>query len=107
LAIGFDVILIQHINVYINVAPPAVSIDFDIFNPLPTNLTILFLQSDASVNGTTYAHVDHAFNPGFVVPANSSANSGKIPNVLLLKNFHDTSAIIDKPLDIASAITNQ
>ncbi|KAK1218918.1 hypothetical protein PQX77_018360 [Marasmius sp. AFHP31] len=80
--------LIQHVHVIItleSLVTDLVSIDFDIQNPLDADLQIMFLQSDGGVEGETYAHFEHAFDGGFVVPAHSTVNSGKIDNVLLTK----------------------
>jgi hypothetical protein len=103
--------LIQHINVYITVETLLtgfVSIDIDLSNPLDSDLTINFLQSDAGVNGINYAHVDFAFNPGFVVPAHGTANTGSIPNVFLVQGVIASLDIIPLgELDVFSAITNQ
>jgi hypothetical protein len=84
------------------------SIDIDISNPLDSDLTINFLQSDAGVNGLNYAHVDFAFSPGFVVPAHQTANTGMIPNVFLVQGVIASLGIIPLgELDVFSAITNQ
>jgi len=108
---GISAKLIQHINVFITVETLLtgfVSIDIDISNPLDSDLTITFLQSDAGVNGINYAHVDFAFNPGFVVPAHSTANTGSIPNVFLVQGVIASLDIIPLgELDVFSAITNQ
>jgi len=76
---------ITHVNVYItldSLVTNLVSIDFDIQNPLDTELVIEFVQSDSGVEGTTYAHFDQPFS-SFVIPAKGTANSGKFDNVLL------------------------
>jgi hypothetical protein len=108
---GINAKLIEHINVYITVdtlLTNLVSIDIDLANPLDSDLTINFLQSDAGVDGTTYAHVDFAFDPGFVVPAHGIANTGMIPNVLLVQGVLASLGIIPLgELDVFSAITNQ
>jgi len=108
---GINAKLIEHINVYITVdslLTGFVSIDIDLNNPLDSDLTINFLQSDAGVDGTTYAHVDFAFNPGFVVPAHGTANSGMIPNVFLVQGVIASLGIIPLgELDVFSAIANQ
>lgn len=62
----------------------AADVDSQVHNPLDVDLKITFAQSDAKVDGETYAQFGHTFD-NFVIPAKSSANSGKIPNVLLVK----------------------
>jgi len=108
---GINAKLISHINVFITVSTLLdnfVSIDIDITNPLDSDLTITFLQSDAGVNGEIYAHVDYAFETPFVVPAHSTANSGSIPNVLLVQGVIASLDIIPLgELDVFSAITNR
>ncbi|KAL0580357.1 hypothetical protein V5O48_000210 [Marasmius crinis-equi] len=100
--------LLQHIHVIItldSLVTNLVSIDFDISNPLDTDLEILFLQSDGGVNGETYAHFEHAFS-GFVVPAHSTVNSGTIDNVLLTQGALASLDIIPLGiLDIFAAST--
>ncbi|EKM84298.1 hypothetical protein AGABI1DRAFT_110844 [Agaricus bisporus var. burnettii JB137-S8] len=61
-----------------------VSIDFDVKNPLPVELTIKEISSSAGLNGTVYARFNHTFPaPGLVVPLLGTKNSGRIDNVLL------------------------
>lgn len=107
---GLNHQLITHINVFITVESLItgfVSIDIDIDNPLDTDLTILFLQSDSGVGGTTFAQVDFAFDPAFVIPAHTTVNSGNIPNVNLTQGIIASLGIIGENLDVFSAITNQ
>ncbi|KAF7298203.1 hypothetical protein HMN09_01042200 [Mycena chlorophos] len=76
--------LITHINVYItleSLVTNLVSIDFDFQNPLDTEITILYIQSDSGVNNETYAYFQTPLD--FVIPAHGTANSGTINNVLL------------------------
>ncbi|KAF9264250.1 hypothetical protein L218DRAFT_258531 [Marasmius fiardii PR-910] len=100
--------LLQHINVFItldSLITNLVTVDFDLTNPLDTDLEIVFLQSDGGVNGATYAHFEHTFD-SFVVPANSTVNSGSIPNVLLTQGAIASLDIIPLGiLDIFGAAT--
>ena len=83
------------------------SINFDVANPLDADLDIKFVQNDASVDGSIYAHFDQPFD-SFVVPAKGTANSGTFGNVLLTKGALASLAIIPLGyLDIASALTVQ
>lgn len=65
----------------------------------------MFVQADADVAGETYARFDQAFS-GFVVPAHQSANSGSVPNVLLVKGALLSLGIIPLgKLDVRIAVT--
>jgi hypothetical protein len=68
-----------------------VPVNLYIVNPFPTSLTIFSMQTGIGLNQTSYGHIEFAFNPGFVVPAYSSANSSNIttPNNFLLLNYYD------------------
>lgn len=100
--------ILTHINVHIPlsaVVDSLVSIDFDIANPLDTDMHITFAQADAGVNGETFAHFDQPFT-SFTIPARGTANSGRFGNVLLTKG-----AILSLPiiplgrLDVFAATT--
>ncbi|KJA28381.1 hypothetical protein HYPSUDRAFT_33747 [Hypholoma sublateritium FD-334 SS-4] len=61
-----------------------ISIDFDVKNPLPIELTLDSVSSQAGLNGTVFATFTHTFpKPGLVVPPLGTKNSGTIDNVLL------------------------
>ena len=76
-----------------------------IANPLDTDMEITFTQVDSGVNGETYAHFDQAFE-SFVIPAHSTANSGTVKNVLLVKGALASLGIIPlKVLDVFSTAT--
>jgi len=78
--------LITHIHVLISLeslVTNLVSIDFDIQNPLDTDMVIEFVQAEGSVDGTEYAFFGQRFEGGFVVPSGQTANSGVFGNVLL------------------------
>ncbi|KAI0660249.1 hypothetical protein C8Q70DRAFT_914138 [Cubamyces menziesii] len=100
--------IVTHINSYITLdtlIDNYVSIDFDIANPLDTDMQITFTQVDAGLDGTIYAHFDQAFD-SFVVPAHSTANSGTVKNVLLTQGALATLNIIGAgELDVFSAAT--
>ncbi|KAF5389639.1 hypothetical protein D9757_004153 [Collybiopsis confluens] len=71
-----------------------ISINFIAKNPLPIELTIDSVSSSAGLNGTEYATFSHTFNPPVVVPILGTANSGTIPNVLLVQGATASLAII-------------
>ncbi|KAI8977823.1 hypothetical protein BD414DRAFT_466746 [Trametes punicea] len=100
--------IVTHINAYITLDTlfdNYVTIDFDIANPLDTDMQITFAQVDSGLDGTTYAHFDQAFD-SFVIPAKSTANSGPVPNVLLTKGAIATLGIIPEgKLDVFNAAT--
>ena len=53
-------------------------------NPLPIELTLDSVSSQAGLNGTVFATFTHTFpKPGLVVPPLGTKNSGTIDNVLL------------------------
>ncbi|KAI0305626.1 hypothetical protein B0F90DRAFT_1815219 [Multifurca ochricompacta] len=88
--------IITHINVHVPLSAildNLVSIDFDIANPLDTDMHISFAQADSGVNGETYAQFGQAFT-SFTVPARGTANSGQFGNVLLTKGAIPSLAII-------------
>ncbi|KAI0268735.1 hypothetical protein BC834DRAFT_651204 [Gloeopeniophorella convolvens] len=100
--------LITHINVYVPltaILDNLVSIDFDVANPLDTDMHIRFAQTDAGVDGTTWAHFDQSFS-GFTIPAKTTANSGEFGNVLLTKGAIPSLVLIPLGhLDIFAAAT--
>ena len=68
-------------------------------------MEIAFTQVDSGVNGETFAHFDQAFD-SFVVPAHGTANSGRVPNVLLTQGAIASLGIIPLgKLDVFSAVT--
>ncbi|KAH9083581.1 hypothetical protein EDB83DRAFT_2511885 [Lactarius deliciosus] len=100
--------IITHINVYVPlsaIVDSLVSIDFDIANPLDTDMHVTFAQADAGVDGETFARFDQPFT-GFSVPARGTANSGKFGNVLLTKGALRSLPIIPLGrLDVFAATT--
>ncbi|CDO73852.1 hypothetical protein BN946_scf185016.g9 [Trametes cinnabarina] len=99
---------VTHINAYITLDTlfdNMVTIDFDIANPLDTDMEITFAQVDSGLNGVTYAHFDQAFD-SFVIPAHGTANSGSVPNVVLPQGAIATLGIIGEgKLDVFNAAT--
>ena len=68
-------------------------------------MEIAFTQVDSGVNGETFAHFDQGFD-SFVVPAHGTANSGRVPNVLLTQGAIASLGIIPLgKLDVFSAVT--
>ncbi|KAJ7716738.1 hypothetical protein DFH07DRAFT_349612 [Mycena maculata] len=102
--------LITQVNVFITLetlVDNLVSINFDMQNPLDTDLVVSFVQSNSGVDNQTYAFFSSAIE-GFVVPAGGTANSGTIENVLLTQGALAALAIIpDEYLDIQAAATVQ
>jgi len=100
--------LVTHIDVNIflhTFVDNLVDVDFDVQNPFDTDITISFVQSDAGLNGITYAHFEQPFED-FVVPAHGTANSGTIPNVLLTQGIVASLDIVPfAELDIFNAQT--
>ncbi|KAH7101303.1 hypothetical protein BKA62DRAFT_830342 [Auriculariales sp. MPI-PUGE-AT-0066] len=84
LGVGF----VTKVNTFITLATldnNLVSLNFDVKNPLPIELTIDSISSKASVNGTVYVDFTHTFTPPLIVPILGTANSGNITNVLLVQ----------------------
>jgi len=78
--------LITHIHVLISLeslVTNLVSVDFDIQNPLDTDMVIEFVQAEGSVDGTEYAFFGQRFEGRLVVPSGQTVNSGDFGNVLL------------------------
>jgi len=102
--------LVKHIHVTItldSLVTNLVTVDIDLFNPLDTPLHVLFIQSDGKVDGTTFAHFEHAFD-NFVIGPGETVNSGDIPNVLLTQGALASLDIIPLGmLDAFSAVTAQ
>ncbi|RDX40651.1 hypothetical protein OH76DRAFT_1365915 [Lentinus brumalis] len=100
--------IVTHINAFITLdtlIDNYITIDFDIANPLDTDMEITFTQVDSGVDGVTYAHFDQGFD-SFVVPAHGSANSGTVKNVLLVKGAIASLPIIPLGrLDVFAAAT--
>lgn len=64
-------------------------------NPLPFELTLDSVSSQAGLNGTVFATFTHTFaKPGLVVPPLATRNSGTIDNVLLTQGATASLAII-------------
>ena len=65
-------------------------------NPLPFELTIESISTDAGVNGTVYASFSHTFPTGqkVVVPPLGTASSGMVSNVTLVQGATASLAII-------------
>ena len=77
------------------------------FNPLDAALTLNFVQSDAGVNGETFAHFDQPFT-GFTVGPGQTASSGEFGNVLLTQGVAASLVIIPLGyLDVQTAATVQ
>ncbi|KAJ7209536.1 hypothetical protein GGX14DRAFT_451849 [Mycena pura] len=102
--------LITQINVFItleSLITNLVSINFDMQNPLDTDLIIKFVQSDAGEFNETFAFFSTEID-NFVVPAHGKSNSGTINNVLLTQGAVAALAIIpDEKLDLSAAATVQ
>ncbi|KAF8972948.1 hypothetical protein BDZ97DRAFT_1691577 [Flammula alnicola] len=99
---------ITHIHVIItldSLVTNLVSVDFDVHNPLNAELVIEFVQSDAGVNGETFAQFSQGFD-SFVVPPGQTVNSGMFGNVLLTQGAIASLDIIPLGfLDVQAAST--
>ncbi|KAA1471743.1 hypothetical protein DENSPDRAFT_133322 [Dentipellis sp. KUC8613] len=88
--------IITHINAFISLdslLSNEIEINFDIANPLDTDMTIEFSQVDSGVNGETYAHFDQSFS-SFTIPAHGTANSGTFGHVVLTQGALNSLGII-------------
>lgn len=101
--------LISHIHVLISLdslTTNLVSVDFDVENPLDTDMVIEFVQSEGSVNGTVYAFFGQRFEGGLVVPSGETVNSGVFGNVLLTQGAIASLDIVPLGvLDISAGTT--
>ncbi|KAG6854052.1 hypothetical protein C0991_011030 [Blastosporella zonata] len=99
---------ITHITVTITLetlVDNLVSVNFDVHNPLGTDLVLEFVQSNSGVDGTTYAFFGQAFD-SFIVPPGQTVNSGDFPNVLLTQGAFASLDIIPLGvLDVSAATT--
>ncbi|KAF9484474.1 hypothetical protein BDN70DRAFT_872495 [Pholiota conissans] len=99
---------ITHIHVTItldSLVTNLVSVDFDVQNPLDADLVLEFVQSDAGVNGETFAQFSQGFD-SFVVPPGQTVNSGVFGNVLLTQGAIASLDIIPLGfLDVQAAAT--
>ncbi|KAF8971796.1 hypothetical protein BDZ97DRAFT_1753044 [Flammula alnicola] len=79
--------LVKDINAFITLASletNLISVNFDVKNPLPFELTLDSVSAVAGLNGTIFATFNHTFaKPGLVVPPLGTKNSGTIDNVFL------------------------
>ncbi|KAF5351977.1 hypothetical protein D9756_007389 [Leucocoprinus leucothites] len=100
--------IITHAHVVISLeslTTNLVSVDFDVQNPLDTDMVIEFVQSNGGVDGTTYAFFRQAFE-NFVIPPGQTVNSGLFDNVLLTQGALASLDIIPLGvLDIDAANT--
>lgn len=82
-----------------------VSVEFQVKNPLDTDMVIEFVQADSGLDGITYAFFRQSFD-GFVIPAGQTVGSGLFPNVLLTQGAVASLDIIPRGiLDISAANT--
>ncbi|KAG8833980.1 hypothetical protein FRC17_009762 [Serendipita sp. 399] len=107
---GIAAKMVTHVNVYItagSLITNEVEVDFDVANPLDTDLQLVHVQSDSGINGETYAHFTWDF-PNFVIPAHSSGNSGKVSHVKLVKGVLASLPLASSPtLDLRIAQTGR
>ncbi|KAJ1033702.1 hypothetical protein NDA13_001683 [Ustilago tritici] len=86
---------------------PVVEIELSAQNVLDTNLYIVALQTVAKIAGSTPrdasnadARVSYTFPTPFVVPSKGTANSVRVPDVVLAKGLLASLPVIGKNLDI-------
>jgi len=79
--------LVKDINAFItleSLVTNEITVNFDVQNPLPIELTLDSVSAVAGLNGTIFATFNHTFaKPGLVVPPLGTKNSGTIDNVIL------------------------
>ncbi|KAJ3576095.1 hypothetical protein NP233_g667 [Leucocoprinus birnbaumii] len=81
-----------------------ISINFDVKNPLPIELTIKSISSSAGLNNTEFARFDHTFpSPGLIVGPLATKNSGTIDNVLVTQGVENSLDII--PLGVLDLLS--
>ncbi|KAF4612011.1 hypothetical protein D9613_004321 [Agrocybe pediades] len=94
LGVGF----VKDINAFVtleSLTDNVITINFDVKNPLPIELTLDSVSATAGLNGTTFATFSHTFpKPGLVVPPLGTKNSGTINNVQLPQGGEASLAII-------------
>ncbi|KAJ7612663.1 hypothetical protein FB45DRAFT_302356 [Roridomyces roridus] len=84
-----------------------VSVNVEVQNPLPFELTLDTVSSTAGINNTVFASFNHTFSTGIVVPPFGKAQTGVIDNVLLTQGAVATLAIIPLGfLDLLEVDTN-
>ncbi|KAF8892849.1 hypothetical protein CPB85DRAFT_1331073 [Mucidula mucida] len=81
-----------------------VNITVSVVNPLPIELTLDRVASDAGINSTVFASFDHTFPEPVVVPIFGTAKSGVIENVLLTQGALASLAIIPLGFWISSTL---
>ncbi|KJA28382.1 hypothetical protein HYPSUDRAFT_33750 [Hypholoma sublateritium FD-334 SS-4] len=90
--------LVKDINAIItldSLVTNEISINFDVQNPLPIELTLDSVSAVAGLNGTIFATFSHTFPfPGLVVNPLGTKNSGTINNVSLPQGTVASLAII-------------
>ncbi|KAF9447548.1 hypothetical protein P691DRAFT_731318 [Macrolepiota fuliginosa MF-IS2] len=90
--------LVKDINVIItldSLVTNLISINFDVKNPLPIELTIKKISSTSGLNGTDLASFQHTFPaPGLIVPPLGTKNSGTIDNVLVTEGVEAALNIV-------------
>jgi hypothetical protein len=90
--------LVKDINAFItleSLETNIISVNFDVKNPLPIELTLDNVSAVAGLNGSIFASFSHTFaKPGLVVPPLGTKNSGTIDNVLLTQGAIAALSII-------------
>ncbi|KAF8167269.1 hypothetical protein B0H34DRAFT_8958 [Crassisporium funariophilum] len=100
--------LVTDINAFItldSLTTNIISVNFNVKNPLPIELTLDSVTASAGLNGTTFATFTHTFaKPGLVVSPLGTRNSGAVNNVLLTQGAENSLAII--PFGILDLTSN-
>uniref|UniRef100_A0A8H7Y907 Late embryogenesis abundant protein LEA-2 subgroup domain-containing protein n=1 Tax=Psilocybe cubensis TaxID=181762 RepID=A0A8H7Y907_PSICU len=90
--------LVKDINAFVtleSLTTNVISVNFDVKNPLPIELTLDSVSAVAGLNGTIFATFTHTFpKPGLVVPPLATKNSGLINNVQLPQGGEASLSII-------------
>ncbi|KAH7108191.1 hypothetical protein BKA62DRAFT_764259 [Auriculariales sp. MPI-PUGE-AT-0066] len=106
---GIGALLIKHIHVVITIPDTLITneviVDFDVENPLDTDMRVTNLQSDSGLHGITYAQFSTVFD-NYLIPSHQTVNSGPVEHVILPQGAIPTLDIIpEERLDVAFAST--
>lgn len=83
--VGIGALLIKVVHTTITLETlitDEVTVNFDVENPLDTDMRVAYLQVDSGLDGTIYAQFTYQFD-NFLIPAHTIRNSGEVPHVKL------------------------
>lgn len=101
-----DIIVSVHVVITLDsLVTNLVSVEFQVQNPLDTDMVIEFVQADSGLDGTVYAFFGQSFD-SFIIPPGQTVGSGLFPNVLLTQGALASLDIIPRGmLDISAVNT--